>query len=183
MRKALIILGILTDSDVEWMCSIGKRVCFEKGESLIAEGRTLDCVYLLIDGSLEVFLEKQGDRTLLSKLYAGEFLGEISLLDNRPPTASVSALERSNVLSIRQDDLRVKLAGDLGFQSRFYRAVGTFLAQRLRSTNLLLAGGVGHHSNGGEDEEDIDEINPEVLEQVALAGKRFEYLQSRVLKR
>ncbi|MDA7534607.1 cyclic nucleotide-binding domain-containing protein [Verrucomicrobia bacterium] len=180
MRKALIILGVLTDSDVEWMCNVGKRVTFDKGDSLISEGRALGSIYLLIDGLLEVFLQRNGKRSFLSKLHAGEFLGEISLLDDRPPTASVSALDKSTLLSITKEDLRVKLKSDLGFQARFYRAIGTFLAIRLRSTNLLLAGGVGHKEE--ESDEDVDEINLEILEQSAIAGKRFEYLQSRIMK-
>src|SRR6476620_8799964 len=50
MRKVLLFLGILDDSDVEWMIGVGSRREIAVGDALVQEGQQLDSVFLVIDG-------------------------------------------------------------------------------------------------------------------------------------
>ena len=85
MRKALYVMGILNDEDVEWLASRGRRLGVQKGEVLIREGQPVDALFILLDGSLDVSAGDQQVATLLS----GEIVGEISFADSslppRPP--------------------------------------------------------------------------------------------------
>jgi CRP/FNR family transcriptional regulator, cyclic AMP receptor protein len=62
-------------------------------------------------------------------------MGEMSFVDQAPPSATVQAMEPSFVLDIPRRRLNAKLAEDAGFAARFYRALSMFLAARLRATN------------------------------------------------
>jgi CRP-like cAMP-binding protein len=176
MRKSLIILGILNDGDLEWLIENGSGRRLQEGDYLLRQGLKVEAMYFLLEGRLGVELETP-EAKQLAELESGEVVGEISLLDSRAATASVRALDEALVLEIRHDELKPKLEADIGFQARIYRSLGMFLAQRMRSTILTLGYG---DDRTEEDEEEIDEIEPQLLDAVERAAKRFELMVSKV---
>ena len=176
MRKSLIILGILDDEDLEWLIENGSAKQLQEGDYLLRQGIPVEAMYFLLTGTLSVELEKPQPRQL-AEIESGEVVGEISLLDSRPSTASIRALDESLLLEIRHDALKPKLETDLGLQARLYKSLGMFLAQRMRSTILTLGYG---EDRSEEDEEEIDEIEPQLLDGIERAAKRFELMVSKV---
>ena len=173
MRKALYFMGILDDADVEWIASQGHNISVQKDEVLIREGEPVDALFILLDGSLKVATGGKHIATLLS----GEIVGEISFVDPRPPSATVTAEHDSHVLGIAQGLLRAKLAIDPWFASRFFQAVATFLADRLRTTTSRL----GYGSTAQEDDQNAgEEIDIRMMDSVALAAVRFDKLLKRL---
>ena len=74
--------------------------------------------------------------------------------------------------------MRAKLDTDTGFAARFYRALCVFLANRLSRSDTMI--GAGARSVSEMLESDEDEITPEALENMALAGARFDWFLQRV---
>jgi CRP-like cAMP-binding protein len=170
MRKALYVMGILDDSDVQWMSSRGQRSHVTAGTVLIREGTPIESMYILLDGKLSVTIDALKGKEVAA-LYAGEIVGEISFVDSSPPSASVVAARDSNVLAIRRDMLEAKLGSDLGFASRFYRAIAMFLAGRLRMTTSRLG-----YGSAQQDAADPDELDDESMDNISLAARRFDDL-------
>lgn len=175
MRKALFFLGILSDSDIDWMIAAGRRQPIAAGTILIKEGIPVDAIYILLDGALTVSAAALG-QVEIARLRSGEVVGEMSFVDARPPSATVKALEDSVVLSVPRAELNTKLQ-DADFAARFYRALAVFLADRLRSTVGWL--GYGKRELHRQVDEE-DELGSDVLEGVAMAGARFEWLLQRL---
>jgi CRP-like cAMP-binding protein len=173
MRKALYILGILDDGDASWLATTGKAQSISAGAVIIQQGVPVDSVFILIDGQLQVY----SGSVEIAKLLAGEIVGEISFVDSRPPSASVKATVDSQVLAIPKSALRAKLQKDLGFASRFYLSLATFLADRLRLADARLTTG---QKGGEEQEEDLDELPVDMLENIALASARFDMIVKRL---
>jgi CRP-like cAMP-binding protein len=171
MRKALYFLGILNDSDIDWLVAAGNRREIGSGHKLIEEGRPMESVYLVIDGAFAVRTAALGNREV-ARLMSGEVMGEMSFVDRALPSATVQALEASFVLDIPRRRLNAKLAEDTGFAARFYLALSMFLAARLRATNAALAGDKGTDSD--------DEMNFDLLDSVSVAGARFDWIQRRL---
>jgi len=177
MRKALFFLGILNDADVEWMISAGAKQHLNPGEVLIQEGKAATSVFLVLEGVLSVVARAAGNKEV-ARLRSGEIVGEMSFVDSRPPSATVQAVEPSSVLAIPRIGLEARLSQDAPFAARFYRAMAVFLSDRLRSTVGLLGYGSGQTL---EDEASYaDEIDTAVLDNVSLAGARFDLLQRRL---
>lgn len=177
MRKALFFLGILNDQDVEWMIATGRREAIPADTTLIHEGRPIDAVYIVLDGAFRVSVEAlQGQE--IARLMSGEIVGEMSFVDSRPPSATVKALEPSRVLSIPRQQLEAKLQQDTHFAARFYQSLAVFLADRLRSTTSRL--GYGTAEALVEDAEYEDELDDNVLDNVFLAGARFDMMLRRL---
>ena len=178
MRKALYVMGILDDSDVEWLAANGRRSTVAKGHTLIREGEPVDALFIVLEGGFDV---TAGGKTVAS-LLSGEIVGEISFVDSRPPGATVAASRSSTILAIPRKTLSARLDTDPWFASRFYRALATFLADRLRMTTSRLGYGNAAQDNAQDKKEvrDEDEMDLDMMDSVALAAVRFDHLLKRL---
>ena len=176
MGNALFILGELSDRDVEWMIAAGRREQVAAGTVLIREGEPVETVYAVLEGTLSVSVVAQGDRQV-ARLGRGEIVGEMSFVDARPPSATVKALDDALVLAIPRPQLAAKLQDEPGFSARFYRAIALFLSHRLREMNCLPF--LGSEPQSAVVLDDADELDRNVLDNVHLAGMRFERVRKR----
>lgn len=173
MRKILYIFGQFNDEDIEWIARVGVARRFAKGMRLIEEGTHLDTVHILLEGAMSVSIAKLGE---IAKLGNGEIIGEMSLIDSRPTTASVMVEEDSLVLAVSHAAIRQRIETDTAFSARFHRAVAMFLADRMRSTIQHMGYGAAEKGNLQEDIEAEGELDTHLLDTVYLAGLRFERL-------
>lgn len=181
MRKVLFLFGQLNDDDVEWMLRAGRKRNLREGEVLIQQGVPVDEVYFLLEGRLAVWLKtRRGPDKEIARLQAGEIVGEMSFVDARPPSATVRALEGSTVFGISKAVLSAKLSDDPGFAARFYRALAIYLSMTVRERHRAL--GYGSDSDLAEAEDDGgDELDPNVLDGIYIAGERFDRMVKRVM--
>lgn len=171
MRKALHLLGILDDVDIDWMANNGSVLDVRSGNTLITEKKPIESLYILLEGELTVFT---GGTTHVATLWPGEIVGEISFVDSRPPLASVVATKDSQVLALPRDLLAARLAKNQAFARRFYQSVATFLADRLYVT-------VGRFGYGSALQDvDVDELSGSVMADIDLAVLRFDKLLRRL---
>lgn len=178
MRRVLFLFGELNDSDVEWLGSAGRVVKLAAGNALIMAGTRPNQLAILLDGELSVVLPT-APVTELARLLEGEIIGELTFLDPRPPLVTVTAVESSLVLQIPHQSVAARLARDDAFAARFYRGLGVFLASRLRETTGRF--GVATATAGvAEHYVEADELDDEGMERTALAGRRFEFLRSKL---
>jgi CRP-like cAMP-binding protein len=175
MRKALHMMGILSDRDLDWLLSHGETKFAIAGSTVIQEGRPINALFILLDGKFSVRASNEQSREIAT-LYPGEILGEISFVDARPPSASVVALQDSHLFVVNAESLSDKLARDDGFAARFYRALATFLADRLRTTS----GRLGYGKQPEDLRYDKDELDDSTLGTASLAARRFDDMLKRL---
>lgn len=166
MKRVLFILGQLSDHDIEWMIENGSKETIQDESFLVKQGDSLENIYIVLSGSFRIFNE-QNPSFNIAQIGSGEILGEMSFMDERPPSVSVQATETSSVYKISLARMKQKMEVDNRFAARFYYAIGLFLSDRLRKTTGRLGYGAL------EENEDLDEINMNVLSQVGKAGTRF----------
>jgi CRP-like cAMP-binding protein len=171
MRKVLYILSKLSDEDVDWIASIGRRVQHASGDVLIRQGEPIDSLMFVLDGNVSVQIEGVGQ---VASLGSGEILGEMSLVDEAPPSATVVVNEPTNVLHIDRSHLNAKIESDTAFASRLFRAIAMFLSIRMRSTVQRLGYGKATVSTD-------DELDMALLDSVTVAGGRFDRLVKKML--
>jgi CRP-like cAMP-binding protein len=175
MRQVLYLLGELDDDDVEWLLHNGVRQRVSAGGELIRERQTANALFLVLDGTLVA--TALGD-TELGRLGRGTLAGEMSFVDELPPSATVSALDDALVLVIPRVVLSSRLRADPAFAARFHRAVARLLSERLRASNQQLAGRANPHLD--ETRQQPDELDVAGLDTVYLAGQRFKRILHRI---
>ncbi len=168
MRKVLYIFGQLSDTDVSWLATEGRRRRLQAGSVLIREAVPVDTLYIVLEGELSV----QSDQREVARLGAGEIVGEMSFVDARPPSATVVTASDAVLFSISKRRLQAALDSNTGFAARFYRAVAMFLSHRVR---------VATAGERGLARDEADELDEFVLDTVDRAGARFDDLSRQLL--
>ena len=107
-----------------------------KGDVLFHEGQLGDRMYIITDGKVKLGrTAPDGRGSILAILGPGELLGELSLFDPGPRTATAIALTDLTALGLGHAALRPWLTGRPEVAESLLQA----LAQRLRRTNEALA--------------------------------------------
>jgi len=175
MKKVLYLFSKFTDQDIDWLLAVGKRQDVGVDHVLIHEGEAVDTLYFTLAGQFKVTASGAD----IANIGAGEVVGELSFLDTRPPIASVTAVEDSTVMAVPVKRLNSKLKIDTGFASRFYFALGTMLADRMRDTVHKLA--LGTTRDLGDPGATFGEIAGDMLDKMGIAAVRFDKLRKTLL--
>lgn len=77
---------------------------FKPGERIVNEGDASVCLYLLNSGEVKVYKTIKNEQIELATLSAGSFFGELALLKERNRSASVIAVENTEVLCLFRPD-------------------------------------------------------------------------------
>lgn len=173
MRRALYILGELRDEDIVWLASVGERRSVAQGQTVIHAGAPIDTLFLVIDGRLAVTVSNGQS---IAELGPGDIVGEMSLVEERPPAVSVTTVTGCLLLAVSHADLRDELARNQGLAARFYRALAVFLSDRLRGTVSRLGYGQQGSSDAGGEMPDENELDDVLLDRLHLAGDRLRRL-------
>ena len=119
-------------------------VRFKKGATIIHEGTTGSNAYLLLSGSVEVFKKVGDEKLVLSRLVKGNIFGEMSLVDDKPRSATIVALEDTEVRILSRERFETMLEQNP-------RAVIPLLKQvfqRVRYLNQMVTAFCGQASTG-----------------------------------
>ncbi len=84
-------------------CMVTRR--FPKNTIVILDGDESDSLYLIKSGKVKVFLnDDAGKEVILNYQAAGEYFGEMALLDDQPRSASVQTVEPSELAILPKAD-------------------------------------------------------------------------------
>lgn len=95
---------------------------FEPGEEIFHEGDLGDRIYIIVKGRAEVSREEDGRERGLAQLGAGEYFGEMALLNKTVRNATVRCVEAMDVLSLPKREFGL-LAGNLPELRRSFESV------------------------------------------------------------
>jgi CRP-like cAMP-binding protein len=70
------------------------------GQTIVRQGDTGDCMYVVQEGEVEVLREDNGESVRLAILEAGDFFGEMALFDHDVRSATVRAMGEARVLTV-----------------------------------------------------------------------------------
>ena len=109
-------LDYVQQSQIAAICEIEK---FKAGATVITEGDDGDCMYITARGVLNI----QSNGKFLKENKAGDFFGEIALVQKSKRTATAIAKEDSILLSLSRSDLEEVFKKDPLIETRFYKAM------------------------------------------------------------
>lgn len=108
---------------------------FEPGDIIFSEGDDSREMFVVLEGNVEVVkVSPRGGEVKLAALDRGEFLGEMSLLESLPRSATARAINKVQLLSIQPGGFLLKIRRDPTFAFEIMQS----LSRRIRVTNDAL---------------------------------------------
>jgi signal transduction histidine kinase len=132
--RGLPLFAGLADEDLDRLCHMAKTETLSAGEVLMEEGSLGDALYVILDGTVEITKRSHERDLLIANRGPGEMLGEISLLEQTPRSATVRAAKDCRLLKINREDFQQLLTKSSTAAMAMLRTV----TARLRNTELML---------------------------------------------
>ncbi len=132
--KKVELFKDVPETGLRAIAEIAEPVTLGAGDVVVVEGGPADALYVIKSGSVKIFKEKGGDPTPVVRMQAFDLFGGSSMLDREPRSASVIALEATELLAFRAEPLTALLKKDPVTAAAFYKALATNIFRRLRKT-------------------------------------------------
>jgi len=139
LKKAKLLQG-LSAEHLKIIAAHGNRIEFKPDEIIISEGQERASLYIILQGQVVVYLPKGKDgetsarptKVLLNKLAEGDCVGEYSIIDNQPASASVAAVGTCELFELPKEDFYQLVNSDDGIAKTLYRNMLEILIKRAR---------------------------------------------------
>lgn len=105
---------------------------FSEGQIIFHHGDPGGLLYIITGGKVKIsYTLPEGQEALLAILGAGDFFGELALLDDAPRSATAIAMDRTDTLTLHRDDFINFISQNPEFAYQVMRT----LAKRIRHLN------------------------------------------------
>ena len=104
---------------------------FAEGQDLFKEGDPADSVFRLLSGAVDILRDLDGDPILLGTIGAGQFVGEMGVVENRPRNATARAASEVEVEILTPNEFFDQITGS----PRVVRELIQRLSRRLREAD------------------------------------------------
>jgi CRP-like cAMP-binding protein len=121
----------------------GMQRRYDRGSVLFHQGDASDSVFQILSGTVAVTKEIDGESIVLGRIGAGEFLGEMGVLESLERSATATAEEPVEVEIFGTAEFLTRVSSDSALALNLLRR----LSHRLRDMNDLLAAASGHHTD------------------------------------
>ena len=137
LLRQIALFRYVGDEPLERLAAAMTRHKVARGTVVVKAGEVADRLYLVIGGRFKVALaSREGREIILGMLAPGEVFGEMSLIDDAPRSATVTALEPGELLALDRNTFRQCL------ENNFDLCLGVMrcLADRVRHANQQIGG-------------------------------------------
>ncbi len=126
------LFSMLTETQATLVADGVVKRRFRRGEVIVEQGKKTNALFILLNGRARVLAaDSRGREVILATLRPGDHIGEMSLIDNEPHSATVRAEVQTDVLMLG----RTEFARCLPENSSMAYAVMRGLVQRLRQAD------------------------------------------------
>lgn len=129
------LFGYFSFAELSKVLAVTTARSIRASEFLFKEGEVGNEMYVVVSGGVKVL---KGTH-VLAELRQGAPIGEMSVIDNSPRSASIQATEPTTVLMISRNDIINLLKQEPRIGVKFLWAMGQELERRLRTTSRDLA--------------------------------------------
>ncbi|MCM2281566.1 MAG: cyclic nucleotide-binding domain-containing protein [Bdellovibrionaceae bacterium] len=125
----------MTPAELEKIGTIAKQSSYVPGDEIFNQGDEAHSLYVIRYGSVRIQQKsKEGDGVDVAHLGTGSHFGEMAFVDGEKRSATVSVVEKTEIVSLDFDGLRKVLDANPGIAVKFYKSLCLFLCGRLRIT-------------------------------------------------
>ncbi|NOR14811.1 MAG: cyclic nucleotide-binding domain-containing protein [Candidatus Aminicenantes bacterium] len=105
---------------------------YNDGAVIVRQGEAGDCMYEILEGTVEVLREKNGQEICLAVLGKGDFFGEMAIFEREVRSATVRAKGEGRAMTIDKRTLMRRISGDPSLAFRIVEK----MANRIRELDI-----------------------------------------------
>ena len=130
--RKILIFSDLEDDNLRDVLRHCREIDVDKGEVIVSENTPGDALYVIVGGEVKVtMISNEGKEIILSTLQAGDFFGEMSLLDGSTRSANVISISSSSLLKLSRADFLNQILPNADIAA----GILAVLSRRLRAAN------------------------------------------------
>ena len=138
--RELPYFASLTGPELDLIVSFSRLVEGNAGDHLIREGEQLRTLYVMLSGEAEVVrADTQRNRVVIASVGRGALIGEMSLIDSAPASATIEATGAFQALAIEQEKFNQLTEEHPNLGCKIFKQIARTMSLRLRKTSGLLA--------------------------------------------
>jgi CRP/FNR family transcriptional regulator, cyclic AMP receptor protein len=135
LLKQVPMFRSLKPEDIQRIAAFLQRHVLRKGDVLFRNGEEGHSLYMIIAGKIKIVRQsRDGDEMILAMLSAGDFCGEMALLDGLSRSADAVAVEETHVYGLNRKDFLAYVMNN----ETAVKAVLSALSKRLRRADDFL---------------------------------------------
>ncbi len=108
---------------------------FEDGDIIVKQGDSGDCMYVIQEGKVRIFIEKEDQSTLITELKEGDFFGEMAIFEKEVRSATVCSFGKSRLITVDKKNFLRRIHADPALVFRMVK----IMSHRLRELNEKFA--------------------------------------------
>lgn len=136
--KKIPLFADLSENEIYQVMKLSFEKKYPKDSTLFVEGMPGEILYIIKKGKVDIVKKTPQGEVLLSQLGAGEFLGEMSLIDDSKRSATARVAEDSELVVITRKCFNDMLQGDPAITAKLLLHFLRVSAKRLRETDKRL---------------------------------------------
>jgi len=130
----------------------------DENEVIIHDNQPSSSLFFVWSGSLLSYIEDDGEIIQIGKIKPGQYIGEISFLDEGPATTSVKALEPCTLFTLSREDFAGLEKNYPNISSKLMRSISNLIISRLRSSDSLLFDGMSDENSESIEHSDLADM-------------------------
>ena len=125
------LFSMLTNDQAQSIADAVVKRRFRRGELVVEQGRKSNALFILLNGRARVLTsDSRGREVILAVLESGDYVGEMSLIDNEPHSATVRAEVQTDMLVLGRAEFARCLPENSSLSLRDPARPGAAAAQR-----------------------------------------------------
>lgn len=139
MEKVTLLakVPLFASLTTEQLAEIADRLVirnYQRGATIIHQDEPGSMLYIIVSGNVKITTaSSDGEELILALLTDNDFFGELSLLDGQPHSASATAMETTQVVTLNRDEFLEVIAKN----PEMVNNILVVLSNRLRRTNTM----------------------------------------------
>ena len=98
------LFAMMTSAQAETLAGAVAKQRFKRGEMIVEQGSKSNALSIILSGKARVLMtDNKAREVILASLQPGDYIGEMSLIDNEPHSANVEAEVQTDVLVLGRD--------------------------------------------------------------------------------
>lgn len=137
--KRLPLFLDLAPEEIEFLSQRMRSYRAERGDIVFVEGQRSGYLCVIIEGGLDIVKDSgKGKSRKINTVDAGKLIGEMSMIDGLPHSATAVANSRVLLDTLTETDLEQLVRENPVLGAKIYRIIARLLSQRMRRINDVL---------------------------------------------